>query len=347
MGDWHPRDDWSDVALGGTHMAPVDDVFVHHTGGDGPAAFDGAYLRSIEHYEMSRPGDPLDAIAYHRIIFANGDRAEGRGPDIMGAATYTWNDRSIAICAVGNFQNYDPTPECVDAIVFEITWMIENGFIRPAPRIRGHRDAPNNSTACPGEGLEAHVDDIARRVGGVVPGGATPAPAPGAPGPGGPALLVQGSVGPNVATWQNLLNAFAGEALDVDGVFGALTDGATRRFQAAHGLVVDGIVGPATNGAMADLIGFLGSLPGAPAPPAPPTWVPAWPGVYLVNPTAGNGTAQWQAQMAARGWSIDVDDQYGRQSEGVCRSFQIDKGLDVDGVVGPVTWDAAWTAPIT
>jgi hypothetical protein len=74
---------------------------------------------------------------------------------------------------------------------------------------------------------------------------------------------------------------------------------------------------------------------------------PAFPGTYLQNYTSGGGTAQWQQQMANRGWSIDVDDEYGPASEQVCIQFQSEKGLDVDGIVGPITWAAAWTAPIT
>lgn len=55
----------------------------------------------------------------------------------------------------------------------------------------------------------------------------------------------------------------------------------------------------------------------------------------------------WQAQMSARGWTIAVDGLYGPQTEDVCRSFQAEKGLAVDGLIGVQTWSTAWTAPIT
>lgn len=91
---------------------------------------------------------------------------------------------------------------------------------------------------------------------------------------------------------------------------------------------------------------------GAPSPPAPvpppaPSGAPPFPGVILRDFTAGNGTATWQARMVARGWRLDVDDQYGPASANVCRQFQAEKGLSVDGEVGPITWNAAWSAPIT
>jgi hypothetical protein len=61
--------------------------------------------------------------------------------------------------------------------------------------------------------------------------------------------------------------------------------------------------------------------------------------------------ATWQRQMIARGWNLGptgADGDYGSQySESVCRQFQAEKGLGVDGLVGPQTWSASWTAPIT
>lgn len=92
-------------------------------------------------------------------------------------------------------------------------------------------------------------------------------------------------------------------------------------------------------------------VPVEPAPPVPPVPTPGdyprFPGTLLYNGISGHGTAVWQARMQERGWTIDVDDVFGPQTDGVCRAFQAEKGLQVDGVVGPVTWDAAWTAPIT
>jgi hypothetical protein len=55
----------------------------------------------------------------------------------------------------------------------------------------------------------------------------------------------------------------------------------------------------------------------------------------------------WQQKMKDRGWSLSVDGCYGSQSEGVCRQFQAEKGLTVDGDVGPKTWGATWSAPVT
>ncbi len=55
----------------------------------------------------------------------------------------------------------------------------------------------------------------------------------------------------------------------------------------------------------------------------------------------------WQQKMRDRGWSMTVDGVYGPASENVCRQFQSEKGLGVDGMVGPATWGATWSAPVT
>ena len=44
---------------------------------------------------------------------------------------------------------------------------------------------------------------------------------------------------------------------------------------------------------------------------------------------------------------LTVDGDYGPQSKDVCTRFQREKDLSVDGVVGPDTWAAAWTTPVT
>ncbi|MEV6526896.1 peptidoglycan-binding domain-containing protein [Longispora sp. NPDC051575] len=89
---------------------------------------------------------------------------------------------------------------------------------------------------------------------------------------------------------------------------------------------------------------------GTPTPPTPS--YPAWPGREISytpgRPQMNGGDVRtWQQRMAARGWSIGVDGWYGPQSASVARQFQAEKGLTVDGIVGPNTWAAAWTAPVT
>lgn len=76
---------------------------------------------------------------------------------------------------------------------------------------------------------------------------------------------------------------------------------------------------------------------------------PPFPGRDITQPPimTGDDVRTWQAQMRRRGWRITVDGAYGPASESICRAFQGEKGLTVDGIVGPATWRATWEAPVT
>ncbi len=64
--------------------------------------------------------------------------------------------------------------------------------------------------------------------------------------------LRKGDRGVGVRWVQTKLNA-DGAKLEVDGIFGALTDAAVRQFQKNHHLTVDGIVGPITRAALKEI----------------------------------------------------------------------------------------------
>lgn len=94
----------------------------------------------------------------------------------------------------------------------------------------------------------------------------------------------------------------------------------------------------------------LDALCSGTAPPALPLPAPspdsAWPGIFLVwrqSPaTSGAVVRQWQERMAQLGFGIDVDGAYGPQSKRVCQAFQKERGLVADGIVGQITWNAAF-----
>jgi len=111
------------------------------------------------------------------------------------------------------------------------------------------------------------------------------------------------------------------------------------------------------------MFGFSGSAPVTASHSAAATGTvtaPAFPypatdylGVSSSDPHCHCGGADaghvraWQQQMAARGWTITPDGSFGSQSQSVCRQFQQQVGLPVDGFVGSKTWQASWTEPVT
>ncbi|MEU4221983.1 N-acetylmuramoyl-L-alanine amidase [Actinoplanes sp. NPDC026623] len=93
-------------------------------------------------------------------------------------------------------------------------------------------------------------------------------------------------------------------------------------------------------------------LKGKPSKPAPAPSAPAFPGRTFVYTNGravmhGEDIRRWQTQMRRRGWTIGVDGDYGPKSRDVAVAFQREKHLDLDGKVGPRTWAAAWTKPVT
>lgn len=95
--------------------------------------------------------------------------------------------------------------------------------------------------------------------------------------------------------------------------------------------------------------GPVSSKPPKPSrtPPAP-----AFPGIFVSKETKSTAATKkmvrtWQDQMKKRGWNIIVDGIFGAQSDEVLRRFQREKGLHVDGVLGPDSWKQSWSAPLT
>lgn len=77
---------------------------------------------------------------------------------------------------------------------------------------------------------------------------------------------------------------------------------------------------------------------------------PSWPGKMIQlssPPTASQDILKWQQQMIFRGWKLSASGIFDERSHEVLGQFQREKQLEVDGVLGPMAWNAAWETPIT
>jgi len=136
-------------------------------------------------------------------------------------------------------------------------------------------------------------------------------------------LVRQGAQHHPVETLQYLLRA-RGHNVTVDGIFGPATDSAVRAFQQQKGLAVDGIVGPAT-----------------------------WSALIITVKQGSQGDAvrgvqeefQFRNQSGDPNKGLQVDGIFGPKTDAAVRGFQQAlhqeiPSVTVDGIVGPVTWQA-------
>jgi peptidoglycan hydrolase-like protein with peptidoglycan-binding domain len=136
-------------------------------------------------------------------------------------------------------------------------------------------------------------------------------------------LVREGDQEHPVQTLQYLLGA-RGHGVTVDGIFGPATDAAVRAFQQHEGLAADGIVGPLT-----------------------------WTALIITVQRGSKGDAvrgvqeefQYRNLSGDPGNGLQVDGIFGPATEAAVREFQHALHLDiasvtVDGIVGPVTWQA-------
>jgi peptidoglycan hydrolase-like protein with peptidoglycan-binding domain len=136
-------------------------------------------------------------------------------------------------------------------------------------------------------------------------------------------LVQQGDQDHPVRTLQYLLRA-RGHTVTVDGIFGPRTDAAVRAFQQERSLAVDGIVGPHTWRALI---------------------------VEVHKGSQGDAVRGVQEEFQFRNLSGDpskglqIDGIFGPKTDAAVRGFQHAIAQDVpsmavDGIVGPMTWQA-------
>lgn len=131
--------------------------------------------------------------------------------------------------------------------------------------------------------------------------------------------------------------------ISVDGIFGQETYDAVLTFQKKYGLTVDGIVGRSTWNAIQDAYeGIIRTLP----PNYKNYSELIYPGYFITTGSKGNVVRQLQTYLRVIGQNNDsvplitVDGDYGNRTKAAVEAVQRLNGLEPNGQVGPVTWNA-------
>jgi peptidoglycan hydrolase-like protein with peptidoglycan-binding domain len=131
-------------------------------------------------------------------------------------------------------------------------------------------------------------------------------------------VLRVGSSGEAVRQLQSALKGLGYQPGAIDGQFGSRTEEAVKAFQRAQGIAADGVVGDIT------------WLNIDEADNSNPT---------IRRGSTGNPVRRAQKRLTLGGYDTNgVDGIFGAGTEATVRRFQGDRGLSVDGVVGPQTW---------
>jgi peptidoglycan hydrolase-like protein with peptidoglycan-binding domain len=146
-------------------------------------------------------------------------------------------------------------------------------------------------------------------------------------------ILRFGDTGTEVKQLQAWLN-FLGYHVETSGVFGPITLGCVKRFQASRHLTVDGIVGPITAAALVAAVAVKDQKERIPAPGSStgPVFDRA-----LQYGDRGNDVKTLQAWLTQVGFPVEISGVFGRLTQAAVKHFQASRHLTVDGIVGPIT----------
>ncbi|WP_285103897.1 peptidoglycan-binding domain-containing protein [Promicromonospora sp. MEB111] len=151
---WGARHDDGDKDLYGL----AEEVAIHHTvthaGGTSPKD-EREHMRELEDIGQSRFGH---GISYNVLVFPSGRPYQGVSFSRRGTHTGDHNSTVRSVCFVGNFEHDTPTPAALATAAAIIAEGRGELWERDAP-VKGHRDYKD--TACPGDHLYAHLDDLA------------------------------------------------------------------------------------------------------------------------------------------------------------------------------------------
>lgn len=263
-------------------------------------------VRAIQSYHQTHG---YSDIAYNWVVSPSGQIFEGRGWDYRSAAQVSGNPVSIAICYIGG-----PSTELTDAAKASINALIATNPMEVLP----HRYW--FATACPGDQLVEWIDAGRPATSStpflaVVPTVSTPDARP---------MVRPGARGAAVVEMQDRLKAHGFDCGPSDGIYGPNTGNALRSFQGHVGIASDGICGPIT-------WERLNRTPNTVPAPSGSTRL-------LRRGDRGADVAEVQEALYRAGHDPGPGDGvFGNRTEIAVCEFQQERGLDVDGIVGPQT----------
>jgi len=295
--------------------------------------------RQIQNFHFSKGWND---IAYNMAYDEHGNIYELRGWDATSAAQYGYNSTGVGIVYLGGpaLPATQPALEALGWLIGEAKRRGFNSYVWPHSR--------TSSTACPGPGVKNYIAT------GSFPDGGTLPSAPVETDNYHSGVFKRGDRGLGVSHVQMVLQKVSPTHPGPrDGDFGGRTEASVKALQSTYGLTADGIFGPATRAVAEDLWhGRLKPTHTKKLPKKPSNKIPGFPGTSKRG-SRGRKVRAVQQRLKDRGWKISVDGKFGPQTDSIIRKYQQeakDEGYydgAIDGIVGPLTWQALWLKPIS
>jgi LysM repeat protein len=141
----------SAISIGNLDRRRWKHIILHHSAtAEGNAAIFDRYHRVQRHM--------VNGLAYHFIIGNGSDSPDGRieigdrwSRQIQGGhvRSLAYNDNSIGICMVGDFEKSRPTPKQLEAGL-ELVGFLKRTLLGDRPKVLLHRELRGEHTLCPG-----------------------------------------------------------------------------------------------------------------------------------------------------------------------------------------------------
>ncbi|UXI21863.1 hypothetical protein NH340_JMT07806 [Sarcoptes scabiei] len=143
-------------------LSNINHVIIHHSGEIDDHCWSMEQCRRQLHRMQSyyQREQNFPDIPWNFLINDNGDIFEGVGWHHQGYHTEDWNDRSIGIAFLGDFNRARPSRRSLRSLLRLLQCGARNGFLNRYYQIEGHRDVKHND--CPGRYLYAAIKRLTR-----------------------------------------------------------------------------------------------------------------------------------------------------------------------------------------
>lgn len=123
-------------------ISKVDAIILHHSA----SPMDRTTIHSIHNWHLQRG---WLGCGYHYVIHSDGSIFQGRPLNTVGAHARGYNEYSVGICVVGNFDIEYPTLFQQEALGKLLLYLINDKLRGQSLSIKRHKDVA--ATLCPGK----------------------------------------------------------------------------------------------------------------------------------------------------------------------------------------------------